>query len=265
MAYRNINEQDINELYQAKTELLERIRQAAHKERDLRHELMEKKKQLEDQEKIIKELTAELELAQAPVPSAVRPPTGASVQGPRIEYELDRDTIPQDPHDFDLIPDQVAARYIQGHRDNNSTITTIGCWLSRAAQGHPNGYVRPNLRNTIMADGRKHNIQVWLHQLALLSTQPARRNELKASLRRPGETTSEYQVSHLCHHGNCFNPAHLVVEKSWENKARNTCQGHYVIKHDGMTWHPCRHHKTGVHQRCILPVNVLGNGYYENA
>lgn len=45
------------------------------------------------------------------------------------------------------------------------------------------------------------------------------------------EDHDNYTVSHLCHHSNCCNPAHLILEDLAVNKSRNVCPG------DSKCWH----------------------------
>lgn len=46
------------------------------------------------------------------------------------------------------------------------------------------------------------------------------------------EDHDNYTVSHLCHHGECLNPAHLVLESLAANKSRNTCSGNHTCSHN---------------------------------
>jgi Zinc-binding loop region of homing endonuclease len=139
----------------------------------------------------------------------------------------------------------------------NSITTILGCWQSKLKASHRNGYTRVNLRNTFTEDNRKLNVQPYLHQLALIATD--RLDQLSATL-----GNSRYQISHLCHNGKCFNPDHLVVESSRNNKKRNSCQGHQIIVHKEMTYHPCAHGRVEARRKCILPVLYLQDGYHVN-
>lgn len=186
----------------------------------------------------------------------VRPQTTDSVVGGRLEYELDNTTLPVDAHDYDRIPEALSQETIQYHRANGSTLP-LGCWISQNTPSHINGYVKVNYRNTRI-NGQALGIQIYLHQLTLIAS--GRRAELQATT----DSERDLQVSHLCHEGRCFNPAHLVVEDSSMNKDRNTCQGHFIIRHGGMAWHPCSHWTSGVRQRCILPEKELADGWHSN-
>ena len=48
-------------------------------------------------------------------------------------------------------------------------------------------------------------------------------------------------------------------------QARNTCQGHEIIKSPNLLYHLCSHGQLGVKQKCILPVKVYVTGVYINA
>jgi hypothetical protein len=39
-------------------------------------------------------------------------------------------------------------------------------------------------------------------------------------------------ISHLCHHPDCINPAHLVKEELWRNVSRQTCPANDCTCHD---------------------------------
>lgn len=208
-------------------------------------------------EQHISSLQLNLRQFQQPVLPPVRPATSNSEVGARIEYELDNTTLPVNPHDFDRIPAALAQATIRFHQANGSTLP-LGCWISQNAPSHPNGYVKINYRNT-RVDGQPLGIQIYLHQLTLIAHN--RRGELQAAV----DPARDLQVSHLCHEGRCYNPGHLAVEDGDMNKDRNTCQGHFIIKHGGMAWHPCAHWTRGVRQRCILPEKVLEDGWHSNA
>jgi hypothetical protein len=208
-------------------------------------------------ERHINTLQGELQQFQQPPLPPVRPQTTDTVLGHRLEYELDNATLPTDPHEYDRIPGNLAAQTINQHF-RSGTVLPLGCWISNNAPSHNNGYVKINFRNT-MVNGAPLGLQIYLHQLTLIAH--GRRDELQGAT----DPDRDLQVSHLCHEGRCFNPGHLVVEDAGMNKDRNTCQGHYIIKHGGMNWHPCVHWQTGVRKRCILPEKVLTDGWHSNA
>lgn len=58
------------------------------------------------------------------------------------------------------------------------------------------------------------------------------------------------EVSHLCHHGNCVNPEHLILESAEMNRSRNKCIGWTWIPcpHCNGRFNPCPHNP-----KCILP------------
>ncbi|KAI9775019.1 MAG: hypothetical protein M1835_005968 [Candelina submexicana] len=266
-AYKNLAEQHIQGLLEVKGRLLKRLGDGGSKVSELMAELRRSK---DEHNKLARSLAEVKELqahrdqgaSLAPVAStAARPVTSDSIAGHRLEHELDLTTHTYGHHIFDVLSQDLARRICADHR-RTGTSTSLGCWQSPSAPGHPNGYVKPNLRNTII-NGRKYNIQIWLHQLSLIGA--GRHLELKATLKEEGDALgATYQVSHLCHNGACFNPDHLIVELGAENKGRNSCQGHYIIQHLGMTWHPCAHHMGTARRRCLLPERVLGDGWHQN-
>ncbi|KAK9343354.1 zinc-binding loop region of homing endonuclease-domain-containing protein, partial [Lipomyces starkeyi] len=79
-----------------------------------------------------------------------------------------------------------------------------------------------------------------------------RRDELEANLGQ-----SNYDISHLCHNGNCFNPEHLIVESSTNNLRRRICNGQKVLVHSEFSYHPCPHGRIEKLRKCILPLHYL--------
>lgn len=144
----------------------------------------------------------------------------------------------------------------------------MGCWVDTNAPTHANGYKSINLANThSRVEGhtdKKIGLQkMYMHHLALVGA--GRRAELS----RCTQANSIFQVSHLCHNGGCYNPDHLVVEESWRNKDRNSCQGHERIDYTGlgqMRYHPCSHGgEHNEYRRCVLPVrHITEPGIYGN-
>lgn len=148
------------------------------------------------------------------------------------------------------------------------TTTKLGCWISKLAPAHPNGYIKVNLRNTPYKPQpeqpeRKLGIQPFLHQLAIVGK--------GQGLRLPLTTgAGGYEVSHLCHNSGCFNPEHLVVERAALNKARNACRGRAVLEIEStMRIHPCPHWDDaewnngadGLRMQCVLPVLKISKAY----
>ncbi|KAL8686571.1 MAG: hypothetical protein Q9224_005409 [Gallowayella concinna] len=274
-AYKNLSEAHIQGLLAQKQRLVERL---GNKVKELRAEIKKAKEEREQLQATLAETKAALQKAEeetqdlrshvggeaaiaVPEPSAAtRPDTSDSVAGHRLEHELDITTYPYNQHIFDIISLDLARRICDDHRRSGNQ-TPLGCWQSSSTSSHPNGYVKPNLRNTLIG-GQKYNIQIWLHQLALIGA--GRHLELKATLYEDAKKPAAYQVSHLCHNGRCFNPEHLIVELGTENKERSSCQGHYIVKHGAMTWHPCAHHMGTARRRCLLPEKVLGDGWHQN-
>ncbi|KAK9490393.1 zinc-binding loop region of homing endonuclease, partial [Lipomyces doorenjongii] len=84
--------------------------------------------------------------------------------------------------------------------------------------------------------------------LAVIATN--RGDELKTTLDR--SSRSRFEVSHLCHNGKCFNPAHLI-RSTTNNLRRTSCNGHKVITYGNFTYHPCTHYGVEKMRKCILP------------
>ena len=104
-----------------------------------------------------------------------------------------------------------------------ATTNAQGCWLSgcRPKTGGEHVEVRPVVprRETRVPNGTKRQPrrnQQLLHRLAILAWQP-----WADFVRMMTETGAE--ASHLCHHGACFRPEHIVVESRPENERRKQC------------------------------------------
>ncbi|KAK9245420.1 zinc-binding loop region of homing endonuclease, partial [Lipomyces tetrasporus] len=78
-----------------------------------------------------------------------------------------------------------------------------------------------------------------------------RRDELNATL-----GGSNYDISHLCHNGKCFNPEHLIAESGANNQRRKICNGQRILVHDGFSYHPCPRRVEKL-RKCILPLHRL--------
>jgi hypothetical protein len=180
------------------------------------------------------------------------PTTTATRAGERLEFLYDSTTHPPTATNYDRITQDVALSLVRNYQQNCTVIQPLGCRVPRNAPSQ-----KINLRNTLV-DGVKLGVQIYLHQLVLISI--GRKSELMATL----NPDLDLEVSHLCHNGSCFNDIHLVVEPAVENKDRNTCQGNAIIKHKGMTYHPCRHGNGKAKRKCLLPVKELDDGYYVN-
>ncbi|KAK1622346.1 zinc-binding loop region of homing endonuclease, partial [Colletotrichum phormii] len=70
---------------------------------------------------------------------------------------------------------------------------------------------------------------LYRHQLAIIAKGQS------YALKQTSGKDAQYQVSHLCHQGGCFNPAHIIVEERELNRVRNTCQYKYKIQLPGGT------------------------------
>nr|BAE96720.1 putative homing endonuclease [Cordyceps javanica] len=71
-------------------------------------------------------------------------------------------------------------------------------------------------------------VQVYYHHMAVV----AKREGNTLLLVFPGRHDSNgyaYEVSHLCHNRQCFNPDHCVVEPRHENHRRNECHNRCII------------------------------------
>ena len=208
-------------------------------------------------DELAEEKAKRLALESAIAPS--RPDTGSTALGERTTfYAAAAATTSNNPPGnypkFTKITPEHAIAIINRQCDAHNQ---LGCMLSSNRAGHPNGYIKINLTHTKGSDGEQLGFQPWLHQIALIASN--RLLQLQFTGGRGG-----YETSHLCHEGGCFNPDHLVVETAQANKARNSCHGHWIVKHGGMTWDPCVHGEDGVRKKCILPVKVLDDGYHCN-
>jgi len=83
--------------------------------------------------------------------------------------------------------------------------------------------------------------EFYVHHLALIAA--GRKDELRG-------LNNGKQVSHLCHHRNCFNASHLIVEDGEANRERNKCHGWTWIECPcgcKYSFNPCKHSP-----QCIL-------------
>ncbi|KAK9483444.1 zinc-binding loop region of homing endonuclease-domain-containing protein [Lipomyces starkeyi] len=116
--------------------------------------------------------------------------------------------------------------------------TDLGCWESN---GKPTNKGIVNVKVSIGGAVAK------IYQVALIAYN--RRDELEATLGR-----SNYDISHLCHNGKCFNPEHLIVDSGTNNQRRRICNGQKILIHDGfIADHPCPHGSVEKMRTCILP------------
>ncbi|KAK9371928.1 zinc-binding loop region of homing endonuclease-domain-containing protein [Lipomyces chichibuensis] len=152
-----------------------------------------------------------------------------------------------DANALDRITPVMALKLINSYRH---ITTNIGCWQARL-RGDKDGHIRITVKRIF---GEHHP---FLHQIALIATD--RRGQLTATL-----GSRRYDVSHLCHNARCFNPEHLIVESSRHNQERRTCNGHKIIVHEGLIYHPCSHGRVEAMHKCILPVVHLQDGYHVN-
>lgn len=146
----------------------------------------------------------------------------------------------------------------------------LGCWVSAHQQG--GRYTKVNLQNTDTSkifkvlpsfEGTQAGANWFLHHMALVAE--GRGHELLAASLIEGDAgDAEYQVSHLCHNGKCFNPAHLVVETGADNRSRNNCAGHVdldIRDHTGQSTvaivHQCPHGILARRMACLLPMEQI--------
>ncbi|KAK9242183.1 zinc-binding loop region of homing endonuclease-domain-containing protein, partial [Lipomyces tetrasporus] len=119
--------------------------------------------------------------------------------------------------------------------------TDLGCWEGNSRPDYK-GYVYVML--SVCGEAQTARV----HQVALVAYN--RRDELEATLGQ-----SNYDISHLCHNGNCFNPEHLIVESSTNNLRRRICNGQKVLVHSEFSYHPCPHGRIEKLRKCILPLH----------
>ncbi|KAI2778471.1 zinc-binding loop region of homing endonuclease-domain-containing protein [Daldinia loculata] len=200
----------------------------------------------------IRQLRGEVRVA-----TAVRPDTAQSTHAERLAFLQSREEEALQSEEASAtveaicdLPPEWVMQFLQKRRaifvDNG-----LGCWVSNAPL-EPNGREKINLRNTKAPEGAPNagqsiGCQPWAYQLAFVATG-------EGHLLRTTTTDRGSHVSHLCHHANCFNPYHLVVEPGWLNLARNECQGKRIIVcPDGTKIHPCPHIYYCTKQACLLP------------
>lgn len=102
----------------------------------------------------------------------------------------------------------------------------VECLLCPGAL-NDDGYQQVNILSASKATGAKQET-AYLHHLVHWYT--------------TGEILSSWAetISHLCHHPDCIQPAHLVKEENWRNIRRQSCGGPDV----------CACHDTA---KCVLP------------
>lgn len=115
-----------------------------------------------------------------------------------------------------------------------NTDNPTGCWLSLLIPNNK-GYVQPTFKSRKMPV--LHNVMfTHFHQRAI---------------------EEGMQVSHLCHHRNCFNPAHLIEETPTENNARKGCLVWYYCA-ECAEWKDVCPHTPKCMKAKVLPANVIG-------
>ena len=127
----------------------------------------------------------------------------------------------------------------QGYYGPAKTNTT-NCWLAQKAtnKGAGKGWVKLNLTGDAGAMAKYYS-----HHLVLIA---AGKDDLLRIAQRNG-----LQLSHLCHHPNCFNWEHITLETGEANIQRTMCKGwKWAVCPCGCnhTFNPCQHQPP-----CILP------------
>ena len=225
---------------------------------ELQAEVAEERLQLQEARDDLEELEFFLESADPPS----RPTTSDDTRNQRLEY-LNNVMLAEDITDFSALTQEHAMRILDKTAtlpddEVDSDAKQLGCRLAALAPGHRYGYLKKNLRKTHGLDGILIGMNLWLHQVAAVA---AGMGELLGKCKRRGKNS--YQVSHLCHRTNCFEPSHLIIETSSDNMQRNNCARHFEIMVGSTTIHPCPHGATLASRlKCILPARRLAVGSY---
>jgi len=143
---------------------------------------------------------------------------------------------------------QEATRLVKAR--TRKVATEIGCQMHTLTEKER--YVKVNLRKRGLG-------VVYLHHLAVIADN--RYSEIVEM--RKSNSSKEMQLSHLCHHTNCINPKHIVLESASLNRQRNSCKGQFqlsfCINGNNYVVHPCTHSNEPVNKRCILPLKHIDN------
>lgn len=213
------------------------------------------RRSLNDQDAII----AVLQQPSLPAVSPPRPHTSNSVQAIRdtvsaaiLNESLQADDASNTIEEISDLDPTWALDFIRRHK--NLVLCAgheLGCWVSGNANAHDNGYVKMNLRGTIIpGTSRRFAVQPFGHQMGIVAGGSGPTLRLT--------TNGEFHVSHLCHNTACFNPEHLVVEQAGLNRLRNSCKHSFIIRTvDGTVIHPCTHWRGDRRLQCILPRRSL--------
>lgn len=105
--------------------------------------------------------------------------------------------------------------------------TTFDCWLKSSGLNN-DGYAQVSMPVASKRSHKHGSKMLLLHVVAFRS---------KVN-KKPPEGT---QVSHLCHHRNCYNPSHLVAESPKKNNERKGCPGTIECTGCNVVFHHCRH------------------------
>jgi len=128
------------------------------------------------------------------------------------------------------VPNQKKGGKLGDWRTPPATTNAIGCWLpGTLAKINESGHAPVSVkfgRKYGELKGVKSPIEL-VHRLSVLAWKPLADITLLLEGGDGSSTVKRYEVSHLCHQANCFNPSHLLVEAHSINHGRNPCQyGH---------------------------------------
>lgn len=120
------------------------------------------------------------------------------------------------------------------------------CWVHRLASTGSQGYVQVSIGGA--------NKFALLHQLSAIAFTGRGVSSLQGA----------EQASHLCHHGRCWRPGHVIIESAALNTARQGCQVWQLLPED-VPGEP-RRLRTCVHEpACIRAIpNVTADQFFAN-
>lgn len=132
----------------------------------------------------------------------------------------------QELYSFVTPADAVKTLMHSASREGRSAETNVhGCWLMRHRDdpNHISIYIKLTAESMRLNKLREKDSK---GKIPRLSSQLIHRLACRAwKTERDLELMFVYghEVSHLCHQKHCFNPQHLVVERSRDNCSRNIC------------------------------------------
>jgi hypothetical protein len=118
--------------------------------------------------------------------------------------------------DYDLITQAHAKEVIEGSR---MWISDLGCWRADLKENHRCHYTLKNMTRTLswLPGNPCIGYNPYLHYVATIAKGDV--DLLKRIGGKLPDSREHLEISHLCHHGWCFNPDHLVVESNTLNQA----------------------------------------------